>query len=213
LIVGCKGKIPIPYIPNNPPKSVFSFEFEGRLEKLEDAFYSLKLNYKERSFSGFLQKTPEYEFQLKRNDTVINYVVTLEDCQSIYYLVHWNDDWKCDSSNIHILHYSATVDSIPERIAQSFFKEEVIDKVSQRMRTVLNEYHWKIEKNADTTFVYILNQNNSLRKTYIYSLDSIGHSVAEKKIISYLGDSTIIYQNDPDQRFMYLKSKEVIQNK
>jgi hypothetical protein len=213
LFTGCKGKFSI-QIPNDPPRSKFSFEFTGRLEKLEDAFYSAKLNYRERPLPGLSQNTPEYEFQIKRNDTVINYVVTLEDCQSIYYLVKWNDDWKCNASNIHILDYSTNVtDSLPMEVIRSFFKQEVIDRVSERFRTISNEYHWKIDKRADTTFVYILDQNKSLRKTYVYALDTIGHSIAAMKIINYLGDSTIIYKTDPGQGYVYLFSKEVLRNK
>lgn len=213
LFFGCRWKVPILYLPNDPPKSAFSFEFPGRLENLEDAFYSVNLNYKERSFSSFLQKSPEYEFQINRHDTAITYVVTLEDCQSIYSLVKWNDNWNCNSSSIIVLKYSSNIDSLQMLTAKSFFEEDVIEKISENFKKFHNVYHWRIEKNGDTTFVKVLSQNNSLRKTYIYSIDTIDQSIAEKQILNLLGDSTIIYQNDPNQRFMYIASKQVIHKK
>ena len=77
---------------------------------------------------------------------------------------------------------------------------------------MVNEYHWKIEKTKDTTYVKILNQMNLLRKLYIYSLDTIGNSIAEKEMFNYLGDSTIHYKKCQSQRFVYLESKEVTKN-
>ena len=44
-LFGCDFKVP--QIVNDPPSSEFSFGFKGRLEKLEDAFYSSNFNYKE----------------------------------------------------------------------------------------------------------------------------------------------------------------------
>lgn len=198
------------YVPNDPPKSEFSFGFPGRLERLEDAFYSSNFTYRERDFDRYLQRTPEYEFVIVRSDTSINYVVTLEDCQSIYYLVEFNDDWKCDSSYIHIDMFSSNIDSLPESAAKSIFKAEIIDRLTSKFKSMTNSYHWAFEKKQDTVFVKILDQKDSLRKLYIYSFDSVGNSIAEKEIINYLGDSTIIYQNSPEQRFVYLKSKRVI---
>lgn len=90
------------------------------------------------------------------------------------------------------------------------FKGEVVDKVWQRFQIISNDYHWEINRGRDSTIVNIFNQNELLRKTYIYSFDTVGNSIAEKKIISYMGDSTIIYENDPKQRYVYLASKKVI---
>ena len=209
--IGCDFKVP--QIANDPPHSEFSFGFKGRLEKLEDAFYSSKFNYKEFDYSSNLQKDPEYEFEIIRSDTILNYVMTLQDCQSFYYLVKFNDNWNCDSSYIHIDKYSSNKDSIPESIAKSIFNEEVIKPLKQRFNSIPNDYHWNIEKTKDTTYVRILNQDNSLRKLYLYSLDTIGNSIAEKEIFNYLGDSTIHYRKSQSQRFVYLESKEVIRNK
>jgi hypothetical protein len=89
-LFGCDFKVP--QIVNDPPSSEFSFGFKGRLEKLEDAFYSSNLNYKEFNYSAHLQKDPEYEFTIRRSDTTVSYILTLQDCQSIYYLVKWNDN-------------------------------------------------------------------------------------------------------------------------
>jgi len=198
------------YLPNSPPKSEFSFGFQGRLERLEDAFYSSNLSYKERDFKEHLQSTPEYEFIIVRSDTTINYTVILADCQSISSLVKWNDDWNCDSSFIIIRNFSSNIDSLPNSIAESIFKIEIIDRLTGRVNSVTNNYRWTIEKKQDTVLVKILNQNDSLRKLYIYSFDSVGNHIAEKEIINYLGDSTIIYKNSPEQRYMYLKSKQVV---
>jgi len=210
-LLGCDFKVP--QIANDPPRSEFSFGFKGRLEKLEDAFYSSNFRYKEFSYSTNLQKDPEYEFEISRSDTTLNYVITLQDCQSIYYLVKWNDDWKCDSSYIHIDKYTSNKDSIPESVAKAIFNEQIIIPLKQRFDSMPSDYHWKIEETKDTTYVRILNQNNSLRKLYIYSLDTIGNSMAEKEIFNYLGDSTIHYRKSQSQRFVYLESKEVIRNK
>lgn len=207
---GCDLKIP--QIVNDPPSSEFSFGFKGRLEKLEDAFYTSKFNYKEFDYSTNWQKDPEYGFTLTRSDTILNYVITLQDCQSIYYLVKWNDNWKCDSSYIHIDKYSSNKDSISESIAKSIFNEEIIKPLNRKFNSMHNEYHWTIEKTKDTTYVKILNQNNSLRKLYIYSFDNIGNSIAEKEMFNYLGDSTIYYKKSQSQRFIYLESKQVIKN-
>jgi hypothetical protein len=211
LILGCDFKLP--QIANDPPSSEFSFGFKGRLEKLEDAFYSANLQYKEFNYSTNWQKDPEYEFTIIRADTILNYIVILQDCQSIYYLVKWNDDWKCDSSYIHIDKYSSNLDSIPKDIAKAIFDEEIIAPLRQRFNSVINSYHWKIEKSNDTTYVKILNQNDSIRKLYIYSLDTIGNSIAEKEIFNYLGDSTVYYKKSQSQMFMYLESKKVILHK
>ena len=208
--LGCDFKVP--QIVNDPPSSEFSFGFKGRLEKLEDAFYSSNLDYNEFNYSTNLQKDPEYEFTLTRSDTILSYVITLQDCQSIYYLVQWNDNWNCDSSYIHIDKYSSNKDSIPESIAKSIFAEDIIKPLNRKFSTIVNEYHWTIEKTKDTTYVKILNQNNSLRKLYLYSLDTIGNSIAEKEMFNYLGDSTIHYKKSQSQRFVYLESKEVTKN-
>lgn len=207
---GCDFKVP--QIVNDPPSSEFSFGFKGRLERLEDAFYSSNFEYKEFNYSTNWQKDPEYGFTLTRSDTILNYVITLQDCQSIYYLVKWNDNWNCDSSYIHIDKYSSNKDSIPESIAKSIFNEEIIRPLNQKFGSMVNEYHWTIEKTKDTTYVKILNQNNSLRKLYIYSLDTIGNSIEEKEMFNYLGDSTIHYKKSQSQRFMYIESKEVTKN-
>lgn len=203
LVIGC-------YLPNDPPKNEFAFGFQGRLERLEDAFYSSKLNYRERDFSQYLQSSPEYEFVIVRSDTTINYVVTLSDCQSIYSLVKWNDNWNCDSSFIIIKRVSSNIDSLPASEAETIFKNEIIVPLSDRFNSMPNKYRWAIEKRQDTVIVKILNQNDSLRKLYIYSFDSVGDDIAEKEIISYLGDSIIIYQKSPEQRYVYLKSKKVV---
>jgi len=209
-IFGCDFKVP--QIANDPPSSEFSFGFKGRLEKLEDAFYSSNFDYKEFNYSTNLQKDPGYEFTLTRSDTILKYFITLQDCQSIYYLVKWNDNWNCDSSYIHIDNYSSNKDSIPEAIAKSIFKNDIIKPLNQKFNSIVNEYHWTIVKAKDTTYVKILNQNNLLRKLYIFSLDTIGNSIAEKEIFNYLGDSTIHYKKSQSQRFMYLESKEVTMN-
>jgi hypothetical protein len=198
---------------NDPPSSEFSFGFKGRLEKLEDAFYSSNLNYKEFNYSAHLQKDPEYEFTIRRSDTTVSYILTLQDCQSIYYLVKWNDNWNCDSSYIHIDQYSSNLDTISEDNAKSIFNEEIVIPLRQRFNSLKNDYHWEVEKFNDTTYVKILNQENSLRKLYIYSLDSIGNSIAEKEVFNYLGDLTIHYKKSQSQGFMYLESKEVIRSK
>jgi hypothetical protein len=199
-------------IANDPPSSEFSFGFKGRLEKLEDAFYISKFDYKEFDYSTNWQKDPEYGFLLTRSDTILNYVITLQDCQSIFYLVEWNDNWNCDSSYIHIDKYSSNIDSIPESIAKSIFYDEIIKPLTQKFSSMTNDYHWKIEKTKDTTYVKILNQNNLLRKLYIYSLDTIGNKISEKEMFNYLGDSTIHYKKSQSQQFMYLESKQVIKN-
>jgi hypothetical protein len=209
-ILGCDFKVP--QIANDPPSSEFSFGFKGRLEKLEDAFYSSNFDYKESNYSTNWQKDPEYGFTLTRSDTILTYVITLQDCQSIYYLVKWNDNWNCDSSYIHIDKYSSNKDSIPKNIAKSIFNEDIIKPLNQKFSNMVNEYHWTIEKSNDTTYVRILNQNNSLRKLYIYSLDTIGDSIVEKEMFNYLGDSTIHYTKSQSQRFVYLESKEVTKN-
>lgn len=209
-IFGCDFKMP--QIANDPPSSAFSFGFKGRLEKLEDAFYSSNFDYTEFNYLTNWQKDPEYGFTLTRSDTILNYVITLQDCQSIYYLVKWNDNWNCDSSYIHIDKYSSNKDSIPENVIKSIFNEDIIKPLNRKFNTMVNEYHWTIEKTKDTTYVKILNQKNSLRKLYIYSFDTIGNSFAEKEMFNYLGDSTIHYKKSQSQRFMYLESKEVIKN-
>lgn len=203
LFVGC-------YIPNDPPKNEFAFGFQGRLERLEDAFYSSNLNYRERDFSQHLQSSPEYEFAIIRSDTIINYVVTLSDCQSIYSLVKWNDNWNCDSSFIIIKKVSFNIDSLPTSEAKSIFKNEIIAPLTNRLNSVTNNYRWTIARKQDTVLVKILNQKDSLRKLYIYSYDSIGNDIAEKEVFNYLGDSTIIYRKNPQQRYVYLKSKKVV---
>jgi hypothetical protein len=209
--LGCDFKVP--QIVNNPPSSKFSFGFEGRLEKLEDAFYSSNLKYQEFNYSANLQKDPEYEFTITRSDTVLKYIITLQDCQSIYYLVKWNDNWNCDSSYIHIDRFSSNLDTISEEIAKAIFNTEIIIPLRQKFNTLTNDYHWQVEKSNDTTYVKILNKENFLRKLYIYSLDTIGNSIAEKEVFNYLGDSTIHYKKSQSQRFMYLESKEIIRNK
>ena len=64
------------YVPNDPPRAEFSFGFQGRLEKLEDAFYDTKLIFKELDFNQHWQRSPEYLFTVNRNDSTIKYTVT-----------------------------------------------------------------------------------------------------------------------------------------
>ncbi len=210
-IFGCDFKVP--QIANNPPSSEFSFGFKGRLEKLEDAFYSSNLAYEELDYTSNWQKDPQYVFTIIHSDTVINYNAILQDCQSIYYLIQWSDNWNCDSSYLHIDKYTSNLDSIPKDLLKSIFDTEVIKPLRRKFNLITNDYHWKIEKSNDTTYVKVLNQNNLLRKLYVYSLDTIGNSIAEKEIFNYLGDSTIHYKKSQSQRFMYLESKDVIINK
>ena len=210
ILSACDSKLP--HIANNPPSAQFSFGFNGRLEKLEDAFYSCQFKYNEFSYTTNLQKEPRYGFVIARSDTVINYSITLQDCQSIYYLVKWNDDWKCDSSYIHVDQYTSNFDSIPKALALSIFHDEIIKPLNKKFQSIANEYHWEIDKKADTTFVRILNQDKVLRKLYIYSLDTIGNSIAEKEIYNYLGDSILHFTKSQRQRFVYLESKETIIN-
>jgi hypothetical protein len=125
----------------------------------------------------------------------------------------WNDNWHCDSSYIHIDKYSSNKDSISKDRAKFIFNDEIIRPVRQKFDSANNNYHWEIENSNDTTYVKVLNQNNSLRKLYVYSFDSVGNAIAEKEIFNYLGDSTIHYRKSQTQRFMYLESKEVISNK
>jgi len=198
------------YLPNDPPKNEFAFGFQGRLERLEDAFYSSNLNYTERDFSQHLQISPEYEFVIIRSDTTIKYVVTFSDCQSIYSLVKWNDNRNCDSSFIIVREFSSNIDSLPTSTAETIFKKEIVTPLSSRLDSVTNNYRWIIEKKPNTILVKILNPKDSLRKLYIYSFDSLGNDITEKQIINYLGDSIIIYQKSPEQRYVYLKSKKVV---
>lgn len=198
---------------NNPPRAKFSFGFNGRLEKLEDAFYSSKFKYQEFDYSTNWQRDPQYKFTVLRSDTTFTYIITLQDCQSMYYIVKWDDDWKCDSSYLHIESYSSSAGDIPEEIAKSIFEGEVIIPLRQKFALINNNYHWNIKKSNDTTYVEILNQNGTLRKRYVYSLDTIGNSIAEKEIFNYLGDSIIHYTKSQRQQFVYLESKEIITNK
>jgi hypothetical protein len=216
-ILACLGSIcfllacdfTLPQIANDTPRSVFSFGFKGRVEKLEDAFYSAGFNYSEFNYAVEWQKDPEYGFRITRSDTIIDYVVTLQDCQSIYYLVNWNDNWDCDSSFIHIDRYSSNKDPIPAHVARSIFKEQIITPLNSKFNTLTNDYHWSIEKTIDTTYVRILNQANQLRKLYVYSLDKTGGGIAEKEIINFLGDSIVHYRKSEAQRYVYLESKQV----
>ena len=147
-VIGCDFNI---QIANDPPSAEFSFGFKGRLEKLEDAFYSTGFDYKEFNYLTNMQKDPEYEFAITRSDTILNYVIILQDCQSIFYLVEWNDNWKCDSSYIHIDKYSSNIDAIPQSIAKAIFYEEIIEPLIQKFNSMPNDYYWKIEKTKDTT--------------------------------------------------------------
>ena len=206
LLSGC-------YVPNDYPSPEFSFGFKGRLEKLEDAFFETKLNYKELSFQQYYLKTPEYSFTIKRNDSIINYTTTLKDCQSIYSLVLWDDDWKCDSSYIHILDFNHNLDTLPKPLARNIFKEEIVDIIELNFKKNNKEYHWEINQlSEDSVIVNILNQDNELRKKHFFSMDTISNSIAEKKIVSFIGDSVVIYENSASQRFMYIGLKKTWHN-
>jgi uncharacterized protein YkvS len=205
LLSGC-------YVPNDPPTSEFSFGFDGRVEKLEDAFFSAKLDYKENSFKDW-QRAPEYLFKLKRNDTLIDYRVTLGDCQSIYSLVKWNDDWKCDSSYVQIWNFKHNLDTLPTNKAKEIFDIDIISKIRPIFDNLTTEYKWEINRiREDSVVVDILNQNNELRKRHFYSMDTIGNSIANKKIVSFIGDSVVIYTKMESQRFMYIESKKTLHN-
>lgn len=205
LLSGC-------YVPNDPPTSDFSFEFNGRVEKLEDAFFSADLDYKENSFKS-LQKAPEYLFKIIRNDTLIDYTVTLSDCQSIFSLVKWNEDWKCNSSYVRIWNFKHNLDTLSTNYAKKIFDEEIINKIRPIFNNLTIEYRWEINRiKEDSIVVNILNQNNELRKRYYYSMDTIGNSIANKKIVSFIGDSVVIYTKMESQRFMYIESKKTLHN-
>jgi hypothetical protein len=105
------------------------------------------------------------------------------------------------------------MDSIPEAIAKSIFDKEIIQPLRQKFDSTTYDYHWKVEKSNDTTYVKVLSQNNTLRKLYVYSFDSVGNSIAGKEIFNYLGDSTIHYKKSQSQRYMYLESREIIYHK
>jgi len=200
------------YEPNDIPNSEFSFVFKGRVEKLEDAFFISNLNYKEIPSNGF-QRRPEYSFNIKRNDTVINYKVALTDCQSIYSLVKWDDNQNCKSSYVQIWNFTHNLNSLSVNKAKEIFNSEVIRKLRLIFRNVKNEYKWEIKRfNEDSVYVDIVNQNNKLRKRHYYSMDTIGNSIANKKIVSFIGDSVIIYKKNASQRYMYFESKKTLHN-
>ena len=200
------------YVPNDPPKSEFSFGFDGRVEKLEDAFFSAKLSYKENDLKDW-QMVQEYLFEIKRSDTIIDYKVTLGDCQSIFSLVKWNDDWKCDSSYVVIREFKHNLDTLPTKRAKEIFNVEVISKIRPIHNNLTSKYRWEVNRiNEDSVIVDILNQENKLRKRHFYSMDTIGNSIENKKIVSFEGDSVVIYTKMESQRFMYLESKKTLHN-
>ena len=205
LLNGC-------YVPNDGPKSEFSFGFDGRVERLEDAFFSSKLNYKENDLKDW-QMVQEYLFEIKRNDTIIDYKVTLGDCQSIFSLVKWNDDWKCDSSYVVVREFKHNLDSLPIKKAKEIFDVAVINKIRPNYNNLTSMYRWEVKRiKEDSVIVDILNQNNKLRKRHFFSMDTIGNSIKNKKIVSFVGDSVIIYTKMESQRFMYLESKKTLHN-
>ena len=200
------------YVPNDGPKSEFSYGFDGRVEKLEDVFFSTKLNYKENDLKDW-QMVQEYLFEIKKSDTIIDYKVTLGDCQSIFALVKWNDDWKCDSSYVVVREFKHNLDTLSTEKAKEIFDIEVINKIRPNFNNLTSEYRWEVKRiKEDSVIVDILNQDNKLRKRYFYSMDTIGNSIANKKIISFVGDSVIIYMKMESQRFMYLESKKTLHN-
>lgn len=199
-------------MPNDIPNSEFSFEFTGRVEKLEDAFFNADLNYEDIPSNGF-QKRPEYAFNIKRNDTIIDYKAALSDCQSIYSLAKWNDDWNCESSYVQVWNFKHNLDSLSVYKAKEIFNDEVITKLKPIFESLTDEYKWEIRRfNEDSVYVDILNQNNELRKRHYYSMDTIGNSIANKKIVSFVGDSVIIYKKNASQRYMYFESKKTLHN-
>ena len=200
------------YVPNDGLKSEFSYRFDGRVEKLEDAFFSTKLNYKENDLKDW-QMVQEYLFEIKKPDTIIDYKVTLGDCQSIFSLVKWNDDWKCDSSYVVVREFKHNLDTLSTKKAKEIFDIEVINKIRSNFNNLISEYRWEVKRiKENSVIVNILNQDNKLRKRYFYSIDTIGNSIANKKIISFIGDSVIIYTKMESQRFMYLESKKTLHN-
>ncbi|RZM10684.1 MAG: hypothetical protein EOO88_47870 [Pedobacter sp.] len=209
LWCGCRGgcKFPAPYKPNDPPHATFEFEFDGRVEKLEDAFYSANLQYVEVDYNNEWQHLPTFRFTISRPDTTVTYVASLADCQSIYYLVKWNDDWKCNSSSVLVNEYFSNIDSLPPAAARRLFSQTVIRPLKEIMDTMKVEYHWVIEKSPDSTIVKILDHNNSLRKSHFFSMDSIGNSIAEKEMHSYVRDSIIHYKYNQQQRYVYLERR------
>ncbi|WP_299126238.1 hypothetical protein [uncultured Winogradskyella sp.] len=205
LLSGC-------YVPNDIPNSEFSFEFNGRVEKLEDAFFNSNLNYKDIPSNGF-QKRPEYKFHIKRNDSIIDYNVALSDCQSIYSLVKWNDDWNCKSSYLQVWNFTHNLDSLSIKKAREIFNDEVITKLKPIFKSLTNVYRWEVKRfSEDSVYVDILNQKGELRKRHYYSMDTIENSIVNKKIVSFVGDSVTIYRKNASQRYMYFESKKTLHN-
>lgn len=205
LFIGC-------YVPNDPSSRLeFSFGFKGRLEKLEDAFFNTNLEYKEFRFDRKNQSRPEYLFTINKNDTVVDYTISLFDCQSIFSLVKWNNDYKCDSSYVSILDYKHNLDTLPMSKAKKIFNDSIITSVRINHEKITDSYHWNIKRfGEDSVIVDILNQNKILRKRYFFSLDTIGNSIEEKEIVNHIGDTVIIYKNKEKQRFMYIESKQIL---
>jgi hypothetical protein len=207
---GCK--IPAFQMANEPRRAAFTFGFPGRLENLEDAFFAAKLQYAELDFKEHWQRKPQYEFTVTRGDTILRYIISMEDCQSFYYLVQYNTNWNCDSGYLNVDRYTANIPTMPPVRARSIFEEEVIRLLKMHFYPVKSEYHWKIEKVQDTTYVKVVDHLHDLRKMYIYSMDTVMNHLAEKEIYNYLGDSIIHYRRLESQRYVYIESKEVTRN-
>jgi hypothetical protein len=197
LLYGC-------HLPNSADPPEFRFTFNGRLEKLEDAFYALHFNYEETDFSHHLLRKPEYELTITRGDTIIAYLMRLVDCESMYYLVNFSGKPSCDTSYIDVEHFFSNIDSLPASVAQSIFKNEVIDKITEKHSAIKNRYQLNIERYADSVIVKVVNQNNILRKKYFYTFDTVENKFEERTIINYLVDSTIIYQKSKEQYYIYI---------
>ncbi|TYA84241.1 hypothetical protein [Seonamhaeicola marinus] len=201
FMIGC-------YVPNDEPGSKFSFGFSGRVEKLEDAFFNMELNYTENNLKD-LQAFQEYLFKIQKHDTIIDYEVTLNDCQSIHALVKWNANWNCDSSYVVVREFKHNLDTLSIKKAKEIFNTAIIHKIRQTHSSVSSEYTWNIKRiRKDSVIVDVLNQENKLRKRHFFSFDPIGKSIENKKTVSFIGDSAIIYTKMASQRFMYLESKK-----
>jgi len=211
------------YVPNsniNPTK--FHFYVQGNLENVEDYFFESNLKFSEIDYTKDWSMFPNFNLILEQNDTIITYQIRLNDCENYFSLINYNEKVRnCNETFIGIKNYNGNYDSIPNSKAKEIFKIKFIDKLKKGLKNKTVKYHLNIEeKSEDSIIVNIFDENLKIRKKRIYTNDGIDKKSADSlsklfnqtKIIDYRKSSTVIYEFNKEQEYMYIENKKTMPN-
>lgn len=202
FLIGCI------YLPNEKPKPEFSFEFETKLENLEDALHSSDLDYEEVDYTGIGNSIPSYFIDLVHHDTSIRFEFRLNGYQTPRYLFNTKCSADSNRSSLTIWEINQDQNQLSIVDLERIFQERVHTKLLGLVESQTTTYQCSIrEISSDTTLLEIINNQGLVRKRYFYVEESNGYPYL-REYVGYYPNSVEKYIFNEEQRYAYIKNKE-----